>query len=133
MKTVRWNNIQFRTVFTTTRLRTKPTELYERRVNDGELINDDHQRRIVKQLDGVYESLIGYSPPSRNKLLKLFRPLKTSPNGLYMHGSVGCGKTMLMDLFFSCCEVSAAGLYVVVFIFILCYWMFPVAALRGFL
>lgn len=84
----------------------KPTELYDQRVNSGELINDDHQRKIVKQLDGVYESLNGYSPPSMSKILKLFGGSKTSPNGLYMHGSVGCGKTMLMDLFFSCCEVS---------------------------
>lgn len=84
----------------------KPTELYDQRVNGGELINDDHQRKIVTQLDGVYESLNGYSPPSLSKILKLFGGSKTSPSGLYMHGSVGCGKTMLMDLFFSCCEVS---------------------------
>lgn len=105
MKTPRIN-IQYRTIFTGIRLQIKPSELYDQRVSNGELINDDHQRKIVKQLDGVHESLTNYSPPSPNIILKLLSGLKTPPNGLYMHGSVGCGKTMLMDLFFSCCEVS---------------------------
>lgn len=89
----------------------KPSELYDQRVHDGELINDNHQREIVKQLDGVYKSLANYSPPSQNTILKLFNRLKDPPKGLYMHGSVGCGKTMLMDLFFSCCDVSTHILY----------------------
>lgn len=105
MKTPRIN-IQYRTIYTCIRLQMKPSELYEQRVSNGQLINDDHQRIIVKQLDGVHESLTDYSPPSPNFLLKLMGGLKAPPNGIYMHGSVGCGKTMLMDLFFSCCEVS---------------------------
>lgn len=84
----------------------KPSELYDQRVSDGQLINDDHQRQIVKQLDEVYKSLKSYSPPSQNVISKLFGGLKVPLNGVYMHGSVGCGKTMLMDLFFSCCEVE---------------------------
>jgi protein AFG1 len=84
----------------------KPSELYDQRVNNGQLINDDHQRKIVKQLDNVHESLTNYSPSSPNIISKLLGGMKAPPNGLYMHGSVGCGKTMLMDLFFSCCEVS---------------------------
>jgi len=84
----------------------KPSELYDQRVIDGQLINDSHQYKIVKQLDGVYESLVDYSPSSQSAILKLFGGFKEPPNGLYMHGSVGCGKTMLMDLFFSCCEVN---------------------------
>lgn len=99
-------NIQFRSICTTIRLQMKPSELYDQRVRDGQLIDDSHQRKIVKQLDGVHETLVNYSPPSQSIVLKLFSKLKTPPNGLYMHGSVGCGKTMLMDLFFSCCEVS---------------------------
>lgn len=99
-------NVQFRAIYTSVRLQIKPSELYDKRVSDGELINDHHQRDIVKQLDGVYESLINYSPPSQNIVIKLFSALKSPPNGFYMHGSVGCGKTMLMDLFFSCCQVS---------------------------
>lgn len=99
-------NIQFRMIHTSIRLQITPSELYDQRVRDGELINDNHQRKIVKQLDSVYESLTNYSPPSQNTILKLFKGLKDLPKGLYMHGSVGCGKTMLMDLFFSCCDVS---------------------------
>lgn len=100
-------NIQFRTFYTSIRQQTKPSELYDQRVNSGLLINDDHQRKILKQLDNVYNLLANYSPPQKNIVFKVFGGLKTPPNGLYMHGSVGCGKTMLMDLFFSCCEVSS--------------------------
>ncbi|XP_060850206.1 putative ATPase N2B [Rhopalosiphum padi] len=99
-------NVQIRTIYTNIRLLTKPSELYDQRVSDGQLINDDHQRKIVKQLDEVYTSLKDYSPPSQNVISKLFSGLKEPLNGVYMHGSVGCGKTMLMDLFFSCCKVE---------------------------
>jgi len=99
-------NVQIRTIYTNIRLLTKPSELYDQRVSDGQLINDDHQRKIVKQLDEVYTSLKDYSPPSQNVISKLFSGLKEPLNGVYMHGSVGCGKTMLMDLFFSCCKVN---------------------------
>lgn len=99
-------SIQFRAICTSIRLHMKPSELYDKRVKDGQLIDDNHQRKIVQQLDNVHESLKNYSPPSQSFVFKIFSGLKTPPNGLYMHGSVGCGKTMLMDLFFSCCEVS---------------------------
>ncbi|VVC37419.1 P-loop containing nucleoside triphosphate hydrolase,ATPase, AFG1-like [Cinara cedri] len=98
--------IQFRTIYTNIRQQMKPSELYDLRVNNGQLINDDHQRKIIKQMDIVYESLANYSPPSQNMVLKFLGGLNTPPNGLYLHGSVGCGKTMLMDLFFSCCEME---------------------------
>lgn len=98
-------NIQIRTIYTSIRLHMKPSELYDQRVTDGQLINDDHQRQIVKQLDEVYKSLKSYSPPSQNVISRMLGGLKVPLNGVYMHGSVGCGKTMLMDLFFSCCEV----------------------------
>ncbi|XP_015370074.1 PREDICTED: putative ATPase N2B isoform X2 [Diuraphis noxia] len=99
-------NIQIRTIYTSIRFQTKPSELYDQRVSDGQLINDDHQRQIVKQLDEVYTSLKSYSLPSQSVISKWFGRRKVPLNGIYMHGSVGCGKTMLMDLFFSCCEVE---------------------------
>lgn len=37
-------------------------------------------------------------------MFKKNTPIKT-PKGLYLWGSVGCGKTMLMDLFYENCEI----------------------------
>ncbi|XP_050441880.1 putative ATPase N2B [Adelges cooleyi] len=99
-------NMHIRKIFTSVRLQKKPSILYDERVSNNELIDDSHQRKILRKLDAVYESLEGYSPPSRNIVSKLFGRSKAPPNGLYMHGSVGCGKTMLMDLFFSGCVVT---------------------------
>lgn len=101
-----FRNTHLRFVHTSVYLQKKPSELYDQRVKNGELINDSHQRQIIQNLDDVYNSLEDYTPPSNNMILKFFGRLKVPPNGLYMHGSVGCGKTMLMDLFFHCCSVS---------------------------
>ncbi|XP_050520384.1 putative ATPase N2B [Daktulosphaira vitifoliae] len=104
MKIFRNTHIKF--VHTSIYLQKKPSVLYDQRVKNGELIDDNHQRQIIQNLDDVFISLEDYSPPSNNILSTFFGKLKIPPNGLYMHGTVGCGKTMLMDLFFHCCSMK---------------------------
>lgn len=93
---------------------------YDRQVKIGKLRDDPYQRGIIKSLGHLHESLQAYHPdpvvpPSvldqvgwragfLGKLL-LSRNQKYStegvPKGIYLYGDVGCGKTMLMELFYS--------------------------------
>jgi len=74
------------------------TSAYQELADRGVLIADPAQREAAGLLDGV---LAGVSAPRPKGLLgKLFD--KQGPvRGLYLHGEVGRGKTMLMDLFFA--------------------------------
>ena len=70
---------------------------YERLVAAGELRTDPDQRRAAERLDRLQKELEADS--SGGLLSQLFRPKKARPQGVYMWGGVGRGKSMLMDLF----------------------------------
>ncbi|WEW59357.1 ATPase [Emydomyces testavorans] len=102
-----------------------PMQEYDARVQAERLRDDDYQRAIIQHLQNLHEVLREYDPPevAHPSLAKVHSPHRTSlfdalfrrsskpsglitqipenmPKGLYMHGDVGCGKTMLMDLFY---------------------------------
>jgi predicted ATPase len=67
--------------------------------------------KVAEELEKIYGTIKGYEPdPPEGKFSRWFsfgkRPNMDPPKGLYIYGSVGGGKTMLMDMFFDCCEVS---------------------------
>ncbi len=70
---------------------------YERLVAAGELQADPDQRRAAERLDRLQKEL--EAETSGGLLAQLFRPKKARPQGVYMWGGVGRGKSMLMDLF----------------------------------
>lgn len=102
--------------------RITPLEEYNRLVNCKKLRNDPYQREIIKSLGFLYDSLVRYHPCEvktpravdqvgwrasfLGNLIK-FKSKTASqdygsvPKGMYLYGDVGCGKTMLMDLFYS--------------------------------
>ncbi|XP_014118860.1 PREDICTED: lactation elevated protein 1 isoform X2 [Pseudopodoces humilis] len=82
-----------------------PLEHYDFLIKQEELKNDEQQRRVVERLQKLHESLKGYSIDSKNILSKVFAKTKP-PEGLYVYGDVGTGKTMVMDMFYSHLEVE---------------------------
>ncbi len=83
-------------------------ETYDSQVVIGEIAADVEQAVVAKKLDAMCLALDGYEPaPAPNGLLKWFGIAKAAPgpSGLYIHGDVGRGKTMLMDLFYGLARV----------------------------
>ena len=94
-----------------------PLPAYRAQVATGHLVADPSQRMAAERLQDLWVKLRGYDPPPRpaghpfgllSRLLRL-RPAEGAdearPNGLYLVGEVGRGKSMLMDLFFAAAEM----------------------------
>ncbi len=88
--------------------------IYRARIAAGEIEYDPAQAAAAERLQDLWAKLRGYNPlPSRpangwvGRLLhrKQVDELEDHPNGLYLVGEVGRGKSMLMDLFFEAADV----------------------------
>ncbi|KAH0548631.1 hypothetical protein GP486_007826, partial [Trichoglossum hirsutum] len=101
-----------------------PLDEYDAGVDAGQLRDDEHQRDIVQILQHLHDELREYRAPRivhpsieslRSRSQSSFfdtlfyrrgnrRPTtsipKNLPKGSYLFGDVGCGKTMLMDMFY---------------------------------
>ncbi|XP_059170251.1 AFG1-like ATPase [Physella acuta] len=80
-----------------------PLKVYARKITVGELNKDDHQQKVVERLQLLHETLKTYQPIVKETGTSWFKKKKESVaqhiRGLYLHGNVGTGKTMLMDMF----------------------------------
>ena len=75
-------------------------ERYNERLALAEIEPDSAQRVLAVRLDELHSALRA-SAQRNGVFYKLFQRKKAiPPRGLYIHGAVGRGKTMLMDLFF---------------------------------
>lgn len=78
-----------------------PLDLYEAKLRSGAIRDDMAQRQGVAALQDVHERLA--RPVKRQWWALGRRPLASAPS-VYLHGPVGRGKSLIMDLF-----VEAAG------------------------
>ncbi len=93
-----------------------PLPAYRALVSRGALSPDPAQTLAAQRLQDLWVKLRGYDPPplasSGGFLSRLLRRKPTDeagedrPNGLYLVGEVGRGKSMLMDLFFASADVA---------------------------
>ncbi len=77
---------------------------YRHLVETGQVTRDSAQERIGRALDKLIDEIIAKRLATKSSALGwLFakkRETKAQVKGLYIHGGVGRGKTMLMDMFF---------------------------------
>ena len=95
-----------------------PLPAYRARVASGALVADPAQALAAETLQDLWRRVRGYDPrPEAPEaegggfFSRFFRRKSAegapegAPNGLYLVGGVGRGKSMLMDLFFACADV----------------------------
>jgi len=76
---------------------------YERLIAEGQLRPDPDQRRAAERLDHLQRELEADAPGGL--LAQFFGRKKQQPQGVYLWGGVGRGKSMLMDLFHDCLSI----------------------------
>ena len=89
-----------------------PLESYQSLIKTGELKTDILQELGAKKLQNIYENIESHQLTKNNwklgwkNFLRIRQPNNEIPRGLYIHGPVGRGKSMLMDLFFNSSQVK---------------------------
>lgn len=85
------------------------SEAYQAQIASGAIEPDAAQAEVAEAYAALDLRLANYSPKRKQGLLaRLFSSSDKDevPRGLYIHGEVGRGKTMLMDLFFQHSDVE---------------------------
>ena len=75
--------------------------MYTKNVKRGLVRQNSRQVKVAKVIDDVLTRLkkAGYTkspPPDISKHKKI--------QGLYIHGTIGCGKTMMLNIFYDLCQ-----------------------------
>jgi cell division protein ZapE len=78
-------------------------ETYRAKLGAGDLAEDPAQALAAEKLELLSRRLVQYQPGTEDTWLQKLsfgRKREPTPQGLYIYGDVGRGKSMLMDLFF---------------------------------
>jgi cell division protein ZapE len=86
---------------------TTVAEQYRGLVLHHRLQYDPAQAALAERLDALAAKLTGYRTDAVSNVLARLIGMRSAepPRGLYVHGAIGGGKTMLMDFFFSAVDV----------------------------
>ncbi|KAK8732847.1 hypothetical protein OTU49_006960 [Cherax quadricarinatus] len=82
-----------------------PLSVYDNFIAERKLLYDQHQKEIVNELQRCYDEVLTYTPPPPPNALQKFLGWQRDvnpPRGVYIWGTVGTGKTRMMDLMFEC-------------------------------
>lgn len=92
-----------------------PIAALGQKIQSDQLKPDEYQQRVMESLQRLFDEIQGYKPPevkAKSFLSSIFGAkasnLSQTPKGLYIHGSVGGGKTTLMDIFYDCCTAVSS-------------------------
>lgn len=85
-----------------------PTEYYQQALSSGQIREDARQQMVIEKLDVIFNALT--QRHLKKNWLDRFRA-KTPVKGLYLWGSVGIGKTFLMDCFYHCLTIPKLRLH----------------------
>lgn len=77
-----------------------PLQYYQSRLETGDIIDNSEQRAVLSTFESIHSSLLKHDKPFS------FLTRKKDVKGLYLWGSVGSGKTMLMDMFYYCLPIE---------------------------
>ncbi|MEN1928718.1 cell division protein ZapE [Luteimonas sp. MJ250] len=86
----------------------RPSQAYREGVARGDWDDDPAQHAPLAALDRVHEAVAG--TPRRGWLARTFGGGEPAPQGLYLWGGVGRGKTFMVDLFYAGLPLPVAKL-----------------------
>jgi cell division protein ZapE len=83
-------------------------DIYQAQVASGAIRPDPQQALAAEVFARLSNALVSYRPDNGASLAQrvLRRRASVAPRGVYLHGGVGRGKTMLMDMFFTHAPVA---------------------------
>lgn len=90
-----------------------PLEAYQKKLYTGEITEDALQEKVMNSLEEIYHALVKRQQIRDSQIGKLRRKIKPRApiKGLYLWGSVGVGKTFLIDTFYECLPVRKIRLH----------------------